>query len=94
LFQLVPERYTKGCIIVTSTESYSQWDAIFGYEVAAAAIVDRLLHYSTPVNIRRDSYWLKRDSDRAARRLGVGKRETGVGVPSTNQPVKFSFRLS
>lgn len=64
LFQLVSKRYTKGSIIVTSNKSYSEWGAVFGDEVAAAAIIDRLLHYSTTVNIRGESYRL-RDKKRA-----------------------------
>jgi hypothetical protein len=63
-FQLVSKRYTKGSIIVTSNKSYSEWGAVFGDEVAAAAIIDRLLHYSTTVNIRGESYRLK-DKKRA-----------------------------
>jgi DNA replication protein DnaC len=43
LFQLVSKRYTKGSIIVTSNKSYSEWGVVFGDEVAAAAIIDRLL---------------------------------------------------
>ena len=64
LFQLVSKRYTRGSIIVTSNKSYVEWGAVFGDEVAAAAVIDRLLHYSTTVNIRGDSYRLK-DKKRA-----------------------------
>lgn len=64
LFQLVSQRYTMGSIIVTSNKSYLEWGAVFGDEVAAAAILDRLLHHSTTVNIRGESYRLK-DKKRA-----------------------------
>lgn len=64
LFQLVSKRYTKGSIILTSNKSYSEWGVVFGDEVAAAAVIDRLLHYSTTVNIRGESYRLK-DKKRA-----------------------------
>jgi hypothetical protein len=33
--------------------------SVFGDEVAAAAVIDRLLHFSTTVNIRGESYRLK-----------------------------------
>lgn len=59
LFQLVSQRYTKGSIIVTSNKSYGEWGGVFGDEVAAAAILDRLLHHWTTVNIRGESYRLK-----------------------------------
>jgi DNA replication protein DnaC len=64
LFQLVSKRYTKGSIIVTSNKSYVEWGAVFGDEFAAVAVIDRLLHYSTTVNIRGESYRLK-DKKRA-----------------------------
>lgn len=64
LFQLVSKRYTKGSVILTSNKSYSEWGAVFGDEVAAAAVIDRLLHFSTTVNIRGESYRLK-DKKRA-----------------------------
>ncbi len=64
LFQLVSKRYTKGSIIVTSNKSYAEWGSAFGDDVAAAAVIDRLLHYSTTINIRGESYRLK-DKKRA-----------------------------
>jgi DNA replication protein DnaC len=64
LFQLVSQRYTKGSVIVTSNKSYAEWGSVFGDEVAAAAVLDRLLHYSTTINIRGESYRLK-DKKRA-----------------------------
>ena len=64
LFQLVSKRYTRGSIIITSNKSYMEWGSVFGDEYAAVAIIDRLLHYSTTVNIRGESYRLK-DKKRA-----------------------------
>lgn len=59
LFQLISARYEKGSIILTSNKSYGQWGAIFGETTIAAALLDRLLHHSTTLNIRGDSYRLK-----------------------------------
>ena len=59
LFQLVSERYEKGSIILTSNKSYGEWGSIFGDPIIATAILDRLLHHSTTVNIRGESYRLK-----------------------------------
>lgn len=64
LFQLVSKRYTKGSIIITSNKSYVEWGSVFGDDVAAAAIIDRLLHHSTTINIRGESYRLN-DKKRA-----------------------------
>lgn len=59
LFRLVSERYEKGSIIVTSNKSYGDWGTIFADNVIASAILDRLLHHSTTINIKGESYRLK-----------------------------------
>jgi DNA replication protein DnaC len=56
-FQLISKRYEKGSIILSSNKSYNQWDQIFGD--ASAAILDRLLHHSTTINIKGDSFRMK-----------------------------------
>ena len=58
-FQLVSARYERGSIILTSNKSYGEWGSIFGDSIIATAILDRLLHHSTTVNIRGESYRLK-----------------------------------
>lgn len=58
-FQLVSARYERGSIILTSNKSYGEWGGIFGDPIIATAILDRLLHHSTTVNIRGESYRLK-----------------------------------
>ncbi len=59
LFQLVSERYERGSIILTSNKSYGDWGTIFADDVIASAILDRLLHHSTTINIKGESYRLK-----------------------------------
>jgi DNA replication protein DnaC len=59
LFQLISARYEKGSIILTSNKSYTEWGHIFGETTIATALLDRLLHHSTTVNIRGESYRLK-----------------------------------
>jgi DNA replication protein DnaC len=59
LFQLVSRHYEKGAMILTSKRSFSQWNEIFGDPVIATAILDRLLHHSTTINIKGNSYQLK-----------------------------------
>jgi IstB-like ATP binding protein len=58
-FQLVSTRYERGSIILTSNKSYGGWGSIFGDPIIATAILDRLLHHSTTINNRGESYWLK-----------------------------------
>lgn len=59
LFQLVSRRYTKGSMIITSNKSYGEWGEVVADQVLASAILDRLLHISTTVNIRGQSYRLR-----------------------------------
>jgi len=59
LFQLVSERYEHGSMILTSNKSYGDWGSIFQDNVIASAILDRLLHHSTTINIKGESYRLK-----------------------------------
>ena len=54
-----PSRYERGSIILTSNKSYGDWGSIFGDPIIATAILDRLLHHSTTINIRGESYRLK-----------------------------------
>ena len=63
-FQLVSARYERGSIILTSNKSFGDWGSIFGDPIIATAILDRLLHHSTTINIRGNSYRLK-DRQRA-----------------------------
>jgi len=63
-FQLVSTRYEKGSMILTSNRSYGSWGDTFPDNIITAAILDRLLHHSTTINIKGESYRLK-DKKRA-----------------------------
>jgi DNA replication protein DnaC len=78
VFQLVSQRYERGSIILTSNKSYGDWGKIFPDQVMAAAILDRLLHHSTTVNIKGESYRLreKRRAGLVGRAAESGKEDT------------------
>jgi len=59
LFQVVSARYERGSVLLTSNKSYRDWGTIFGDQVLATAVLDRLLHHATTVNIRGESYRLR-----------------------------------
>jgi DNA replication protein DnaC len=60
LFEVVSRRYERGSIILTSNKSYGEWAEVFsGDAVIASAILDRLLHHSTTIGIRGQSYRLR-----------------------------------
>jgi DNA replication protein DnaC len=58
-FQLVARRYERGSLLLTTNQVVTQWGAVFGDEVLAAAILDRLLHHSHTLMIQGESYRLK-----------------------------------
>jgi DNA replication protein DnaC len=58
-FQLVSRRYEKASMIFTSNKSFGEWGDIFRDHVIASAILDRILHHCTTVNIKGESYRLK-----------------------------------
>jgi DNA replication protein DnaC len=59
LFEVISKRYEKGAIILTSNKSYTEWGELLADHVLAAAILDRLLHHATTINIKGESYRLK-----------------------------------
>ncbi len=78
LFRLISRRYQKGSIILTSNKSYGEWGDVVSDYVLATAMLDRLLHYSTTINIRGESYRLRE------------KRKAGVFHDLAAKPVKGS----
>jgi DNA replication protein DnaC len=68
-FQLVSRRYERGSMLITGNRSVGEWGDVFGDNVVATAILDRLLHHSTIVTIRGESYRLLEK-----RRSGLIKR--------------------
>jgi DNA replication protein DnaC len=59
VFQLVSRRYERGSIILTSNKTFAEMGQVFGDEVLAAAILDRLLHHAEVISINGPSYRLK-----------------------------------
>jgi DNA replication protein DnaC len=59
MFALVSSRYERASMIVTSNKPFSRWGEIFGDDVVAAAMIDRLVHHADILNLKGDSYRLK-----------------------------------
>ncbi len=66
MFSLVSARYERASLIVTSNKPFSAWGEIFGDEVTAVAMIDRLVHHAEILSLKGDSYRL-RDKDLGAR---------------------------
>lgn len=58
-FQLIARRYEKSSTIFTSNKTFSQWNEVFADVTIASAILDRVLHHATVINIKGESYRLK-----------------------------------
>lgn len=73
-FQLVARRYERGSMLITTNQVVTQWGVVFGDEVLAAAILDRLLHHSHTLFVQGESYRLKQ------------KRKAGLIGSASKQP--------
>jgi len=58
-FQLIDLRYETKSTIFTTNSSFKSWGEIFQDTKLASAILDRILHHATVINIEGDSYRLK-----------------------------------
>lgn len=58
MFEIICRRYEHGSVILTSNKNFGDWGSVLGDNVIASAILDRLLHHSTVLNITGSSYRL------------------------------------
>jgi len=73
-FRLVARRYEKAAMILTSNKGFVDWGEVFSDQVIATAILDRLLHHATTLNIKGESFRLKE------------KRKAGLITQPTEKP--------
>ena len=59
MFELVSARYEKASMIVTSNKPFSKWGEIFGDDIVATAMIDRLIHHAEILSLKGDSYRLR-----------------------------------
>jgi DNA replication protein DnaC len=72
-FQLVSARYERASLIVTSNKPFGRWGEVFGDDVVAAAMIDRLVHHAEVISLKGDSYRLK---NRDLGRIPTAKHDT------------------
>lgn len=58
-FQLVSRRYERGSMLITTNQAIPQWGHVFGDDMIASAILDRVLHHSHALLIQGDSFRLR-----------------------------------
>lgn len=62
-FQLINRRYERASTVLTSNKGFEDWGGVLGDEVMAAALIDRLVHHCHIVNIRGNSYRMRKHAD-------------------------------
>lgn len=81
-FQLVNVRYEKGAMILTSNRGFREWGQVFGDNVIAAALLDRLLHHAIVIEIDGSSYRLREHAHLMPKAL----HPTPVSTPPKRRP--------
>lgn len=59
-FEIISRRYEKGSIIITSNRSLTEWDKVFIDKILTIAVVDRLMHHCTVIEIKGESYRIRK----------------------------------
>ena len=79
-FQIIRQRYEKSSLIITTNLPMGRWDELFTGQLAATAILDRLLHHCHVLSITGDSYRVKGSKLSGLRKFTFGNN----GVESTH----------
>jgi len=58
-FQVIRQRYEKSSLIITTNLPLGRWDEVFTGQLAATAILDRLVHHCHVLSITGDSFRVK-----------------------------------
>jgi DNA replication protein DnaC len=87
-FQLMSRRYERASTVLTSNKGFEDWGDVFGDDVMASALIDRLVHHCHIVNIRGNSYRMRQHADLqqllspteppTPRRRGRGRQEVST----------------
>ena len=68
-FQLVSSRYEHASLILTSNLPFARWGEVFGDQVVAAAMIDRIVHHAEVITLKGSSYRLR---DSGLNNLSIG----------------------
>jgi hypothetical protein len=98
--QLVSSRYERASLIVTSNRTFGRWGQVFGDDVVAAAMIDRLVHHAEVISLKGDSYRLnyrklgRVPASKQRRRLNKIHTTEGGQVSTVTFQQRVSFRAS
>ncbi len=59
MFHLISNRYERASLVMTSNKPFSAWGEVFGDDVVATAMIDRLIHHAEILSLKGDSYRLR-----------------------------------
>ena len=62
-FQLMARRYELASTVLTSNKGFEEWGEVFGDDIMAAALIDRLVHHCHIVTIRGNSYRMRQHTE-------------------------------
>jgi DNA replication protein DnaC len=82
-FQLVNARYENGAMILTSNRGFAEWGEIFGDQVVATALLDRLLHHAVVIQIEGSSYRLREHADLLPESARTKSLSSATPIPPT-----------
>ena len=88
-FQLMSRRYEHGSTVLTSNKSFEEWGEVFGDEVMAAALIDRLVHHCHIVSIRGNSFRMRQQRDLWR---SLNPDEASEGAPNPRSPQEGGTR--
>ena len=56
---MVSSRYEHASLVLTSNLPFSGWGGVFGDQVVAAAMIDRIVHHADVLTVKGSSYRLR-----------------------------------
>ena len=83
LTDIVNAPYEKGAMILTSNRGFSEWGQVFGDLVVATALLDRLLHHATVIQIEGASYRLREHADLVPENIRSKSLIQSLPIPPT-----------
>lgn len=55
-FEIIRSRYETGSLIITTNRNFEDWGQLFGDNVMASAIIDRIIHHAVLIKLTGESY--------------------------------------
>jgi len=78
LFELIAARYERRSLLITANQPFGEWGKVFPDQAMTVAVVDRLVHHATILEMNVESY----------RRRAALERKRGPGRPPIHATVR------